>query len=134
MNISLNINKALSIKLLVIYMVSALLFLSSIELHIHTHEAAASADHGSAVSITSIADDFSSEFSAQESASEIEVSPDGMLHAHQNIPNFLLFLILLVFVIAIFVPVSISRIRKTHCRIELPFYGTPALRAPPQNA
>lgn len=133
MNINLTINKAFSIKLLIIYMVSALIFLSSIELHIHTHEAAVSADHGSAVSITSIADDFSSRFSVQESASEIEVSPDGMLHAHQNAPNFLLLIILLVFIAAIFVPVSISRIRKIHSRIELPFYGTPTLRAPPQN-
>ncbi len=133
MNIKLNSNKALSVKLLVIYMISALLFLSSIELHIHTHEAAASADHGSAVSITSLLNDFSSKFAAQESASEIEVSPDGMLHAHQNAPNMLAIFLLLVLIVTIFIPVSISRIRKLHCRIERPFYGTPSLRAPPHN-
>lgn len=113
-------------------MISALLFLSSIELHIHTHEAAASADHGAAVSITSLPNDFSSQIAAQKSASEIEVSPDSILHAHQNASNILAIFLWLVFFVSIFIAVGISRNRKSINFIQLPFYGTPALRAPPQ--
>jgi len=128
----LNIGKAFSIKLLIMYMISAVLFLSSIELHIHTHEAAVSADHGAAVSFTSLSDEFFSNFAVQESATEIEVSPDSMLNAHQSVPTVLAIFFLLVFIVSVFLPVSYSRTRKTHSIAELPFYGTPALRAPPQ--
>jgi len=114
-------------------MITALLFLSSIELHIHTHEAAITADHGSAVSITSLPDILSSSLVAEQSAAEIEVSPDGMLHAHQSAPNALTIFIFLVFVIAVFVAVFYSRTSKTYCLAETPFFGFPSLRAPPQN-
>jgi len=121
-------------KLLVIYMISALLFLSSIELHIHTHEAAVSADHGAAVSITSLANDFSSQLAAQETASEIEVSPDNMLHAHQSAPNILVMFLLLVFIASIFIPVFASRNQESTNLSALPFYGTPTLRGSPLNS
>jgi len=134
MDMELNIGKAFSIKLLIMYMISALLFLSSIELHIHTHESAVFADHGAAVSFTSLSDDFSSNFAIQASTTEIEVSPDGMLKAHQSVPSVLAIFILLVLIASTFIPVSYSRVRKTQSSTELPFYGTPALRAPPQNS
>lgn len=120
-------------KLLVMYMVSALLFLSSIELHIHTHEAAITEDHGSAVSITSLPDNLSSSLVAEQSATEIEISPDGMLHAHQNAPNALAIFILFIFIVAMFAVIFYSRIRKPHNIAESPFYGFPSLRAPPQS-
>jgi len=132
MNMELNTSRAFSIKLLIMYMISALLFLSSIELHIHTHESAVFADHGAAVSFTSLPDDYSSNFAVMESASEIEVSPDGMLSAYQSVPMVLAIFFLLVLIVNTFVPVSYSRTRKTYSSTELPFYGTPALRAPPQ--
>lgn len=118
----------LSIKALIIYMIGSLLFLSSIELHIHTKEAATSASHGLSVSITS----FSNDFSRTSTADEIEVSPDGMLNTPNSAPNLLAIFLLLVLVIAVFKQIIIPRIRTFHVPYELPFYGTPALRAPPQ--
>ncbi len=125
-NMKLNFNKAFFIKILIIYMINALLFLSSIELHIHTKETASYASHGSAVSITALSNDLA------DMANEIEVSPDGMLHAQHNIPNLLVIFLLLTLIIIAFNPISISRIKDTHTPSELPFYGTPLLRAPPQ--
>ena len=124
----LNSNKQISIKLLIIYMISALLFLSSIELHIHTHKAAATADHGSAVSITSLPDSLVS----AEEAQEIEVSPDGMLHAHASTPNILALFILLTILVAVLQQIFIRPIESTRNTLVLPFFGTPSLRAPPQ--
>ncbi len=123
-----NSSKSLSIKILLIYMISALLFLSSIELHIHTHEAAVTADHGFAVSVTSLPDSLAN----HQAANEIEVSPDGMLHAHQGAPQMLAIFILLVLIVTRFIPISFARNRKICSISDLPFFGTPALRAPPQ--
>lgn len=108
-------------------MISALLFLSSIELHIHTHEAAATADHGSAVSITSLPDSLVSPTDAQE----IEVSPDGMLHAHAHLQNILALFVLLTILITVLQQVSIRPIKRTTSTLALPFFGSPSLRAPP---
>lgn len=47
-------DKPLSTRLLIIYLISALLFLLSNQLHIHTWKAAVSAEHGSAVAILRI--------------------------------------------------------------------------------
>jgi len=122
----------LAIRLLVIYLICALLFLSSIELHIHTQEVATFTDHGAAVSITSTLKDFSSQLAVQESTSEIEVSPDGMLHAHQSTPNMLAIFLLLVLIVSTFIAVFIPQKRKSTNLKALPFYGSPALRGPPQ--
>jgi len=121
-------DKQLSIKVLIIYMISSLLFLSSIDLHIHTDKAAASADHGFSVAISQL----SSGLIDASAIDEIGVSPDGMLKVNHSAPNVLAVFILLALIIVLFCQVYISRIRNTHATPELPFYGTPTLRAPPQ--
>ena len=120
--------KQLSTQLLIIYMISTLLFLFSIDLHIHTKDAATSADHGSSVSITSL----SNSLGGTNSSNEIEVSPEGMLKVPHNAPYMLAIFLILVLVIAIFRQVFVARIQNAHTSSTLPFYGTPALRAPPQ--
>ena len=124
----LNSGKQLSTQLLIIYMISTLLFLFSIDLHIHTKDAATSADHGSSVSITSL----SNSLGGIDSSDEIEVSPDGMLKVPHNAPDMLVIFLLLALIIAIFGQVFVARIQNAHTRSTLPFFGTPALRAPPQ--
>ncbi|RDH84811.1 MAG: hypothetical protein DIZ80_04930 [endosymbiont of Galathealinum brachiosum] len=121
-----NSDKQISIKILIMYMISALLFLSSIELHIHNQEAAAYNSHGSAVSITSLSNDII------DIASEIEVSPDGMLKVQNSSPDLLVFLLLLTLIIAVFSHVTVTQARHLLTTPEPPFYGTPSLRAPPQ--
>jgi len=120
--------KQLSIRILIMYMISILLFLSFIELHIHTKEAAATADHGFSVSVTSL----SSGLINIDAAGEIKVSPDNMLENDNSVPDMLAIFLLLALVIAVFSPISIPRIRDSHTTPELPFFGTPGLRAPPQ--
>lgn len=122
-------NKQRSTKMLVIYMISALLFLTFLELHIHTKEAASSADHGSAVSISS----FFSELTPAGDSDEIKVSPDGVLKVNQG--NFsILAVFLLAALIALFVFYArVRRLREINALLpDLPFHGTPPLRAPPQ--
>lgn len=121
-----NPDKQFSIKLLIIYMISTLLFLSSIELHIHTEEAASYVSHGSSVSITTLSNDLI------DIANEIEVSPDGMLKVQQSTASLLAIFLLLTLIIGIFSQISITRIIDPHTTIKPPFYGTPSLRAPPQ--
>ena len=121
-----NSDKQFSTKLLIIYMISALLYLSSIELHIHTEDAASYSSHGSLVSITTLSNNLI------DIANEIEVSPDGMLKAQQNVPNILAIFLLLTLIISVFRTLSIPQINDPHTTIKLPFYGTPSLRAPPQ--
>jgi len=121
-------NQQYSAKALIIYMISTLLFLTSIELHIHTQEAAASADHGYAVSISSI----STELAGGNSADEINVSPDGLLKVHHDTPDVIAVFLLLILILAIFSRVITPPYRETRFSPVLPFYGSPALRAPPQ--
>lgn len=123
-----NSGKQLSTKILIIYMISTLLFLFSIELHIHTKDAAASADHGASVSITSL----SNSLGDIGSSGEIEVSPDGMLKVHHSAPDMLAIFLLLALIIAIFRQIIVAQTSNSHTSSTLPFYGTPALRAPPQ--
>jgi hypothetical protein len=122
------LSKQLSIKMLVIYMISALLFLTSIELHIHTKDAASSADHGFAVSISSL----SSEPPVTESHNEITVSPEGLLKISQ-VSFSVLAIFLFIALMALFARVTcISRLREINALSPLiPFYGAPSLRAPP---
>lgn len=110
-------------------MISSLLFLTSIELHIHTKEAAVYEQHGQSVSISS----FSSKISQTDNTDEISVSPEGLLKIQASAPVLIAIFMLLALVIS----GSCShyyRFQKHHQRfIQLPFYGTPALRAPPQH-
>ncbi|MFK5914113.1 MAG: hypothetical protein QM484_07045 [Woeseiaceae bacterium] len=111
------------------YLISALLFLTSIELHIHTLETAATAEHGSAVSISSL----SSDILSSDIDKEIKVSPDGALKIKYNSFNFIaIFLIIALFTLYIRHSSFITRIRKVNSLLpSLPFHGTPTLRAPP---
>jgi len=124
----LNIGKQITTKALIIYMISALLFLSSIELHIHTNDAAQTADHGHSVSITSLSNNITN----TDIKGEIEVSPDGMLKIQHSSPNILAIFLLLTLIVTLFFQVYTSRTRDKHRASILPFFGTPALRAPPQ--
>jgi hypothetical protein len=110
------------------YMIMALLFLASVELHIHTAESASTADHGSAVSISSFTDDLM----AEGSGDEINVSPDGVMKVKQDdISVFAVFLLVAV-MLAVLCPTFIGRLRGSHALLPLaPFYGAPSLRAPP---
>ncbi len=119
--------KQFSIKVLMLYLISTLLFLSSIDLHIHTKKAAAVEDHGSAVSITK----FTSNLFNFDTSDEIEVSPDGMLEVQHTTPDLLAVFLLLVLVIAVFTRISVYSIDNTSAKLGLPFFGFPSLRAPP---
>ena len=123
-----NMGKQITTKALIIYMISALLFLSSIELHIHTNDAAQTADHGHSVSITSLSNNISN----LDIKGEIEVSPDGMLKIQHSAPNLLAIFLLLALIITLFFQIFTIRVRGKHPASTLPFFGTPALRAPPQ--
>lgn len=118
-----------SARILIIYMISALLFLTSIELHIHTQDTAASADHGFAVAISTIAGDLS--FS--NTSDEINVSPDSVLKVKQISISLLAVFLLVSVMLGLLSPVFTGRIRES-CRLlpVIPFHGTPPLRAPPQ--
>ena len=114
--------------MLVIYMISSLLFLTSIELHIHTQEAAVTADHGAAVSISSL----SSELMPAVSGEEIKVSPDGVLKVNQSSFNLIAVFLMIAVMLVILCQICISRLRESNADFPLiPFHGTPPLRAPP---
>lgn len=120
--------KQLSTRLLIMYMISALLFLTSIELHIHAGENAVSAEQGGAVHISSVAAGLVS----PDQADEISISPNGALKVSQN--NFsVLAVFLLATLIAVFCHYAcVLRIRDFKTLFpQIPFHGTPLLRAPP---
>lgn len=120
--------KQLSIKMLIIYMITALLFLTSVELHIHTDESTSAADHGSAVSISALTGDFMPE----NASDEIIVSPDGVLKVKQSDISTLAVFILVAVMLAFLCRTFIGRLRESHAQLPLlPFHGTPPLRAPP---
>ncbi|MCW9046605.1 MAG: hypothetical protein OQK46_00890 [Gammaproteobacteria bacterium] len=119
--------KQLPTNALIIYMISALLFLCSIELHIHTGDTAINADHGSAVSITSLANNLD----YLNISNEIEVSPDGMLKIKHSAPNILVIFLVLTLICTLFLQILTLRSRDQHLASKLPFFGTPALRGPP---
>jgi len=120
--------KQLSIKMLVIYMISVLLFVTSFKLHIHDQVAAATADHGFAVSISSLTNSLSPEGSTDE----ITVSPDGALKLKESSVNLLAVFLLIAVMITVLCRIFIGRLRESHTqRPFIPFYGTPPLRAPP---
>jgi hypothetical protein len=123
-----NNRKQLSVKILVIYMVMALLFLASVDLHIHTADSASTADHGVAVSISSFADDLMD----KTTGDEINVSPDGVLKVKQDDIGVFAVFLLVAIMLAVLRPTYIGRLRGTLALLPLPpYHGTPSLRAPP---
>ena len=120
--------KQLSIKMLVIYMITALLFLTSFEIHIHDQHAAATAEHGSAVSISSLANDLLPE----NSSDEITVSPDGARIVKQSTVDLFAVFLLIAVMLTVLCRTFIGRLREGHTQLPfIPFHGTPPLRAPP---
>ena len=122
-------NKQHSIKMLVMYMITALLFLTFVEVHIHTQNTAATVEHGVAVDISSIADNIKRE----GGNNEIIVSPESALKAKQSSVSLLAVFLLIAVMAVVLYRTFIGRLRESQARIPiLPFYGTPPLRAPPQ--
>ena len=121
--------KQLSTKMLVMYMITALLFLTSVELHIHTRGTATTVEHGFAVDISSLA----SNFLPEDSNNEIIVSPESALKVEQSSVNLLAVFLLIAIMAAVLCRTFIGRLRESHARLPvIPFRGTPPLRAPPQ--
>ena len=115
--------------MLITYVITALLFLTSVEVHIHTQEAAATVEHGFAVDISS----FASDLMHQGGSDEIIVSPDGALKVKQSSVSLLAIFLLIAVMATVLCRTFIGRLRESHTRLPiLPFYGTPPLRAPPQ--
>ena len=120
--------KQQSIKMLVIYMITALLFLTSVEIHIHDQEAAASVDHGFAVSISSLSNDLM----PKGSGDEITVSPESVIKVKQGSINLLAVFLLIAIMVTVLCRTFIGRLREGHTQLPvIPFHGTPPLRAPP---
>lgn len=121
-------SKQMPIKMLIIYMITALLFLTSVELHIHTEKDASIVDHGSAVSISSIA----SGLVTDGASDEISVSPDSVLKVKQGSISLLAVFLLIAVTLSVLCRTFIGRLRESHAQLPfLPFHGTPPLRAPP---
>ena len=120
--------KQRSIKMLVIYMITALLFLTSVEIHVHDQEAAVAADHGFAVSISS----FTNDLMPEGNSDEITISPDGVLKIKQGSINLLAVFLLIAVLVTVLCRTFIGRLRESHTQLPvIPFHGTPPLRAPP---
>jgi hypothetical protein len=120
--------KKLSIGMLIIYMITALLFLTSVKLHIHTGEHASAVDHGQAVSISSITSDLATD----SISDEVNVSPDSLLKLKQGSESLYAVFLLIAVMLAVLCRTYIGRLRESHAQLPfIPFHGTPPLRAPP---
>jgi len=120
--------KQFSTKILIMYMITALLFLTSVDLHIHTADKAAVADHGSAVSISSLTGDIMSDVDNDE----ITVSPDSVLKEKQNSVNVLATFMMVTIILAVVCRRFIGHLRESHAQLPgVPLHSTPPLRAPP---
>jgi hypothetical protein len=120
--------KQQSSKVLIIYMILALLFLTSVEIHIHEQEAAATADHGLAVSISS----FTNDLLPESSSDEITVNPESAPKIKQSSVNLLAVFLLIAVMLTVLCRTFIGRLREAHTQLPvIPFHGTPPLRAPP---
>ncbi len=117
------------VRLLVIYMITTLLFLMSVDLHIHPPETAMTAEHGAAVSISSI----SGKFISPDDCDEICVNPDTVLKGKQVDSSILVVFLLVVVMLSILLPFFVGRLRDAGKGLPvIPFHGSPSLRAPPQ--
>ena len=122
--------KQVSTRLLIIYLISALLFLTSFRLHIHPQDGSVvSADTGSLIHVSAITGDILS----PDQDDEISISPSGVLKAGYNNHDIIVAVFMLAILLTLQVAYAcIARIRDSHTRVlRLPFFGTPALRAPP---
>lgn len=114
--------------MLIMYVITALLFLTSVELHIHTQDTAATVEHGFAVDISYFAN-----IMPEDSNNEIIVSPDSVLKVEQNSISILAVFLLIAVLAAVQCRTFIGRLREGQTRLSIiPFRGTPPLRAPPQ--
>ena len=105
-----------------------MLFLTFVEVHIHTQNTAATVEHGVAVDISSIADNIKPE----GSSNEIIVSPESALKVKQSGVSLLAVFLLIAVMAAVLCRTFIGRLRESQARIPIiPFRGTPPLRAPP---
>jgi len=112
----------------IIYMIMALLFLTSVTLHIHTQESAVAEEHGFAVSISAISGDLSQDVSI----GEIVVSPDSALKVSQNNAAMLAVFLLIAVILTVLCRSFIGRMRESRFLLStIPFHGAPLLRAPP---
>lgn len=110
------------------YVITALLFIASVDLHIHTQETAATAAHGFAVDISTLSDNLLPDAHSDE----IAVSPDSALHAKQDNVDLLVLFVLIAVLLTIQCRYFIGRLRNNHTKISVvPFNGVPPLRAPP---
>jgi len=111
------------------YMIAALLFLTSFDLHIHTDEAAVTAEHGFSVSISSI----DTVFFAGADSEEINVGLDGVLKVEYDAVSFMAIFLLLLIVLAVSQRILIGIIREINFSyFVISLSGLPPLRAPPQ--
>jgi hypothetical protein len=121
--------KLLTARTLIMYMVAALLFLTSFDLHIHTDEAAVAAEHGFAVSISSMGSDFLVGVDSEE----INVGLDGVLKVEYDTVSFIATFLLLAIVLAVLQRIFIGIIRENNFSyFVISLSGLPPLRAPPQ--
>ena len=121
-------HQKLAARMLVMYVVTALLFLTSVELHIHTHEAAPAAEHGFAVSISSL----DSNFVPHLANEEINVGTDSVLKVKHETVSFVAVFILVAMLQIALQRTFVGRLRENHVRLScIPFRGLPPLRAPP---
>ncbi len=113
---------------IIMYVITAVLFLMSFTLHIHIQEVASTQDHGAAVSFSAI----TAELSQDEASGEIVINPDSVHKAGQsNVAMLAVFLLVAVLLTAL-CRTFIGRIRQSRCLLpQLPFQGAPLLRAPP---
>ena len=115
--------------MLIMYVITALLFLTSVELHIHTQETAATVEHGFAVDISS----FAGNLMHQGGSNEIIVSPDSALKVKQSSVNLLAIFLLVAVLAAVQCRSFFGRVRESQTHLPIiPFHGSPLLRAPPQ--
>ncbi len=118
----------LTARMLIMYVVVALLFLTSVELHIHTHDAAPTAEHGFAVSISSLDSDFVPHLASEE----INVGTDSVLKVEHDTVSFMAVFMLIAVLLIALRQTFVGRLRENYVRISsIPFRGLPPLRAPP---
>ncbi len=128
MRLMLKNHQKLTARMLIMYVVAALLFLTSVELHIHTHEAAPAAEHGFAVSISSL----DSNFVPHLASEEINVGTDSVLRIERDTVSFVAVFILIAMILIALQRTFVGCLRENYVRLSrLPFCGLPPLRAPP---
>jgi high-affinity Fe2+/Pb2+ permease len=117
------------IHMLIMYLISALLFMASVDLHIHAGDESVLVEQSSsAVHIGTIAD----KFAVDQNSDEVNINPSGVLKSGHSS-----FVVLAIFLLTTLI-VACCRFDCTARILEIPprltrlaFHGTPPLRAPP---